>query len=590
MKENKSKKAVNNENPSTNQASLDDDQRIKVLSPGMMVFKRFIRNKLAITGAIFILVMFLFSYAGPWVMPYGESQIFTKYVEMPKIFAAVSENTDHKIVTVDQTEFPMMSRSQFVLAVSKEKTVFEGKDKPYALEKVNDHVYIIHGTDVVAKTFSIGKEVNVELEDSTLGDDFAEVYKQAVQNKEEIFVFNDESYLISYNKKDTTANRLSPAAVSTMNVYDYDSSDIKTTYDFCLQSEIAIKELKSGAVDSVQYTADGNEYEMSYANEKAVVYKLDGDSKVLYSNISKYLVQPFYPDVFLSIEYKNHVKDLIAHDAKEFTFTDADGSEENYTIERNNDQWTIKWIEDTYVIKAYDYPSSEHIMGTDGNGMDLLIRLMYGGRISLMIGFIVVIIEIIVGTILGGIAGYFGKWIDNLLMRIVDLFNCIPQLPIIIILGAMMDQLRVEGEIRMIYLMIILAVFGWPYIARMVRGQILSLREQEFMIATEATGLSVSRRIMKHLVPNVIPQLIVISTLSLGQVILMEAVLSFLGLGVKFPFASWGNIINAVSDIHVMTNYLFVWLPAGFCILITVLGFNFIGDGLRDAFDPKMKR
>ena len=153
-----------------------------------------------------------------------------------------------------------------------------------------------------------------------------------------------------------------------------------------------------------------------------------------------------------------------------------------------------------------------------------------------------------------------------------------------------MDQQRVEPLTRLIYLMIILAVLGWPGIARMVRGQILSLREQEFMIAAEATGLSVSKRIFKHLIPNVMPQLIDISTLALGGIILTESVLSFLGLGVKFPFASWGNIINAVSDVYVMTNYTFVWIPAGFCILITVLGFNFIGDGLRNAFDLRMKR
>ena len=110
------------------------------------------------------------------------------------------------------------------------------------------------------------------------------------------------------------------------------------------------------------------------------------------------------------------------------------------------------------------------------------------------------------------------------------------------------------------------------------------------MVAAEATGLSVRRRIFRHLIPNVIPQLIVNATMSLGSVILTEATLSFLGIGVKYPFASWGNIINDVSDVYVMTNYLFVWIPAGFCILITVLGFNFIGDGLRDAFDPKMKR
>jgi peptide/nickel transport system permease protein len=171
--------------------------------------------------------------------------------------------------------------------------------------------------------------------------------------------------------------------------------------------------------------------------------------------------------------------------------------------------------------------------------MDILTRLMYGGRVSLLIGFIVVIIETLIGVILGGIAGYFGKWVDNLLMRLVDVFNSIPSTPLIIILGAMMDAMRVDPQIRMVYLMLILGLLGWPYIARLVRGQILSLREQEFMVAAEATGLSVNRRIFRHLVPNVIPQLIVVSTMSLGSVILIESVLSFLGLGVKYPFASW---------------------------------------------------
>ncbi|MFZ2721446.1 MAG: ABC transporter permease, partial [Gemmiger qucibialis] len=142
----------------------------------------------------------------------------------------------------------------------------------------------------------------------------------------------------------------------------------------------------------------------------------------------------------------------------------------------------------------------------------------------------------------------------------------------------------------MMYLMLILGFLGWPSIARLVRGQILSLREQEFMTAAEACGISAWHRIFRHLIPNVIPQLIVTCTMSLGSTILTEATLSFLGLGVKYPFASWGNIINDVNNAYVMTNYLFIWVPAGICLLITVLGFNFVGDGLRDAFDPKMKR
>jgi peptide/nickel transport system permease protein len=175
-------------------------------------------------------------------------------------------------------------------------------------------------------------------------------------------------------------------------------------------------------------------------------------------------------------------------------------------------------------------------------------------------------------------------------MRIVDIFYCIPSMPLIIILGAAMDAMRVNPTVRMIYLMLILGFLGWPGIARMVRGQILSLREQEFMTAAEATGLSVSRRIFKHLVPNVIPQLIVSVTMGLGGTIITEATLSFLGLGVKFPFASWGNIINDVNDTYVLTNYWFIWIPAGVCLLVTVLAFNLVGDGLRDAFDPRMKR
>ncbi len=143
---------------------------------------------------------------------------------------------------------------------------------------------------------------------------------------------------------------------------------------------------------------------------------------------------------------------------------------------------------------------------------------------------------------------------------------------------------------RIFLLMAVLGVLGWTGIARVVRGQILSLREQDFMVAAEATGIRTRRRIFRHLVPNVMPLLIVSATGSLGGIIITEATLGFLGLGVRYPLASWGSIINVASDPYVMTNFWFMWLPAGSLILLTVLGFNFVGDGLRDAFDPKMKR
>jgi peptide/nickel transport system permease protein len=138
--------------------------------------------------------------------------------------------------------------------------------------------------------------------------------------------------------------------------------------------------------------------------------------------------------------------------------------------------------------------------------------------------------------------------------------------------------------------MIVLGVLNWAGVARMVRGQILSLREMEYMQAAEAAGIRVHRKIFKHLVPNVMPIIIIMATMDIGSTILTESVISFLGVGISFPYASWGNMVNAVNSSIIMKNYLNIWMPPGICILLTVLAFNFIGDGLRDAFDPKMKR
>ena len=592
-KDDKNIKMEEYENNNETTMALDDEQRVKILSPGRLVFKRFIRNKLAITGSMFILIMFLFSFVGGWLMPYEEDQIFTEYVDMSKVFGGVSVNNEYKFITADGNEFPMVARAQFVLAANKEESVFESQDIDYSLNKLADELYVVYTNKEVAVAQTVVKDIVVTVTDTGLTDGFSSAFSDAIGRGDQIFEYNGKTYVSIQDKKTYKAFEQIPNAVATKNRYDYDSADIKTSFEFAYKSETTMLAMMEQGLTESSFTADGKDYTVSYDGENAEIYTIENGESVLYSNVSRYIVDSIYEDVFLDIGFKNYVKDLIAQGVvgiQEFTYPDENGEERLYTIEVGTNDWIIRWIEDTFVILDYDAPSKAHPVGTDGNGMDLLTRLMYGGRVSLIIGFIVVIIETAIGIVLGGIAGYFGKWVDNLIMRIVDTFNSIPSLPIIIILGFMMDQQRVDPLVRMMYLMVILAVLGWPGIARMVRGQILSLREQEFMIAAEATGISVSKRIFKHLIPNVMPQLIVISTLSLGGVILTESILSFLGLGVKFPFASWGNIINAVSDVHVMTNYLFVWIPAGFCILITVLGFNFIGDGLRDAFDPRMKR
>ena len=241
-------------------------------------------------------------------------------------------------------------------------------------------------------------------------------------------------------------------------------------------------------------------------------------------------------------------------------------------------------------INKYASPNKVHFLGTDDKGMDVFIRLMYGGRISLLIGFIVVFLETLIGITLGGISGYFGGWVDQLIMRIVDIFNCIPTLPILLIASAIIDSWNLTPDKNIYVLMIIITVFGWSGTARMVRGQILSLREQEYITATEVMGLPTWRKIFKHLIPNVMPQLIVSMTLGLGSVILYESTLSYLGLGVQLPKAAWGTMIASSNDPTVLNYHLNMWLPAGLLIVVAVLGFNFIGDGLRDAMDPKARK
>ena len=262
------------------------------------------------------------------------------------------------------------------------------------------------------------------------------------------------------------------------------------------------------------------------------------------------------------------------------------------TYEKNGETHTFYQVVETgKTINALAEPDSDHILGTDKDGRDVFTRLMYGGRISLAVSFIAVFAVTLFGVVFGGIAGYFGGAIDNVIMRICDVLMCLPGFPLLLIIGTLLDSAGVPSNTRIYFLMAFLTFFSWPGTARLVRGQILYLREQEYMVAAEAMGYSTKRKIFKHLIPNVMPQLIVSMTLSLGSMILYEASLSYLNMGVRAPYAAWGTMINIVAeDQNILQNFFNVWGPPGLCIILAVLGFNFIGDGLRDALDPKMRR
>lgn len=247
-------------------------------------------------------------------------------------------------------------------------------------------------------------------------------------------------------------------------------------------------------------------------------------------------------------------------------------------------------VQDTSLVNRFKPPSSEFPFGTDDNGRDVLFRLLMGGRISLMVGVVVVFIQVFLGIIVGGVSGFYGGKVDSILMRFVDIMMSIPTLPLLIVLGAVMSDNKFDPSKRIYVVMFIIGIISWPGLARLIRGQILSLKEQEFMLATEALGIRDSKKIFKHLIPNVIPTVIVNATLGLGGAIMLESALSFIGLGVAPPYPTWGNMVQAANDYINMQQRPWLWVPPGICIFLTVMAINLFGDGLRDALDPKLKR
>ncbi len=222
-----------------------------------------------------------------------------------------------------------------------------------------------------------------------------------------------------------------------------------------------------------------------------------------------------------------------------------------------------------------------NVFGTDELGRDVLTRIMYAGRISLVVGYVTAISISIVGSLVGAVAGFYGGWVDSVLMRLVDMLIAIPLLPLYLILAALIPGGGV-GRIVLIF-----TLFGWTTVARLVRGQILSLKSQDFVEAGRAMGASEARLILRHLIPNALAPVIVAATLTVGTAILSESGLSYLGLGIQPPIPSWGNMLQRAQEYLLKASWLAIF--PGLFIFITVLSFNFLGDGLRDALDPRLK-
>ncbi len=652
---------------------LDDVSRVKVLSPGRQVFKRFIRNRLAVFGSAVLIFMFVFSFLGPLFYAHGQTEIFYKYNNQNVNYALAKENSayngyvvndsvelDSKVVTA------MNSNIKSMIEEGKDYLLVEGETGNFEINRLGDEIYTLSGREmdevcavgtstVTIGTYdSVGKKLKFSgeeiegLEDAakackgksgefkfggetysykkgsgksytitktsdginyaegSLGEEFEAAMLAAIESEAKAFSFGGVNYTIL--KKDETSHVYTSGEPSMAMVYTRFTLD---TYETGLKvsDEFRVNALLA-AYDSGKFSYEGQKYTIKSNDDVLEIFDAQGNEFAEFSTIS---IRRYSGEDSMDYDLKKALNTVIEEmkekDLKtaELTYRlpmqdengvytyDEQGNlqyeDGDLTIsQRDTGSYVINCHQTIYVIDKFAAPSGTHVLGTDGDGFDVLARIMYGGRISLMVGFVVVSLQILLGVIMGGLAGYYGGWVDNLIMRLVDIFYCLPSMPIMIILGAMMDALRMNTYVRLMIMMAALGIMGWAGVARMVRGQILSLREQEFMVATEATGIRVKDRIFRHLVPNVMPQLIVIASLGIGGTIITESTLSFLGLGVKHPLATWGTIINSVSSASAMAHYPFIWIPVGLLICMTVIAFNFVGDGLRDAYDPKAKR
>jgi peptide/nickel transport system permease protein len=237
-------------------------------------------------------------------------------------------------------------------------------------------------------------------------------------------------------------------------------------------------------------------------------------------------------------------------------------------------------------------PSAEHPLGTDELGRDLAVRMLYGGRVSLAVGLSAAVFAAVIGTSLGLLAGYFGGRLDAFLMRFTDGVIALPLLPLLIVLAAVdleklgiPEELAQSEDVSLYRIIVIVALFGWTTVARLVRAEALRIRSREFVTAARSMGAGPWRIMAIHILPNAVSPIIVATTLSMGNIILFESVLSFLGLGIQPPVASWGNMLTNAQELIWNTPMLAVW--PGLAIFVTVIAFNFLGDGLQDALDPR---
>jgi peptide/nickel transport system permease protein len=590
-------------------------------SPGKLVAKKFFRNKLAITGLIGFVFMLVFTFGLSIFIPLDLFRTSAHHANLSPNYSYLNFPKALEREGVSMID----SGDAFSIGLSDEGNVFvwgsnlEGvKDIPDAVKEANI-VFISAGTrhliavDDEGEMYFWGKNHMYQASiDERYADDFLTdpiVTLEggfdttiAITESGSVYIWGTGTSIVGqplrrspyqyFDGEDNQIKAVSAVANSTNMVILLENGQIKVEGTnnqlrkdvpagfldgTIIGSKVAITEENVLAVDS-----NGNLYAWGSKNR----YLID-----VYDNqdqIIKYIPDGARTNVKdLQTGYEHAV--VLTNDGKVYAWGASGQNQLDVPVTENVDEIFIGSYQN-YLVEDEDIHAwglKGFLMGTDESGRDFIVQLIHGGKITLTVGAVAVIIQVVIGTVVGLAAGFFGGRIDNILMRFSEIVNSFPFLPFAITLSALMLGTATTELQRIMIIMFVLGILSWPGLARLIRGQILSERERDYVLAAKALGIKEKHIIWRHIFPAVTSIVLVNLTLGYAGSLLTEAGLSFLGFGVQKPNPSWGNILNAAQDMKVFESYWWRWILPGLCIIVAALSINLIGDALRDAMDPK---
>ncbi len=605
----------------------------KIVSPGKQALISFFRRPLAVVALCVVVGMFLFVFIGPLFMPtYSDSYTSTTQANLRPTLSmrSIPSKLKNDVKEISSNSFFTVGLSNegkvFVWGISKLSVLkIDLGDIPEEVEN-SKIVHVAAGTDHIIAVSEEGKVY--AWGNNKLGQyvkDEADLEEQMKNDGIEVMPEELRNGTIPADqiKKVTCGTQASAILMNDGTLYIWGNAKTylnltkfkgKKFHDiaFTLTSVVGVSENKktlftgtSGLFDQLKFTMDGGAAAQNLVIGKktidsiattnsSVCVVLDDGTTVFGGTItSDYIVKkPSVNKKDKIVKVSGGVGHYIAITESGKVLAWGDNTHGQCDISAENASNCFAGAYQSYSFdNDGDFDKSAglkgYIFGTDARGADVFKRLISGGKMTLTIGAVAVIISTVIGIIVGCISGYFGGWVDMLLMRLTEIVSAIPFLPFAMILSALMAQSTMEENARIFLIMVILGVLSWTGLARLVRGQVLSARENEYVTAAKAMGVKETKIAFKHILPNVISIIIVTLTLDFAGCMLTESSLSFLGFGVQYPKPTWGNMLNATKTLTIIGNFWWLWVFPGLFLAITTICINIVGDTLRDVLDPK---